>query len=62
LIQGVIARGERLEIQSHVRTGRLYFDGPHVWRAVDIGSRLTFDRSDEPLLLLGFRDGRRARS
>lgn len=62
LLKGVIARGERLEIQSHMRTGRLYFDGPHVWRAVDIGSRLSFERSDEPLLLLGFRDGRRARS
>ena len=62
LLKGLIARGERLEIQSHIRTGRLYFDGPHVWRAVDIGSRLSFERSNEPLLLLGFRDGRRTRS
>ena len=45
LLKGRDPRGERLELQSHMRAGRLYFDGPHVWRAVDIGSRLSFDRS-----------------
>jgi NAD+ kinase len=61
LLRGTIAPGERLEIQSNMRTGRLYFDGPHVWRPVDIGARITFERSNEPLLLLGFQ-GRRTRS
>ena len=55
LLKGLIRSGSRLEIQSHMRSGRLYFDGPHVWRAVDIGSRLSFYRSDESLCLLGFR-------
>lgn len=55
LLQGVVAANEQLEIQSHMRTGRLYLDGPHVWRVVEIGSRLRFSRSAEPLSLLGFR-------
>ena len=61
LLKGLVRSGARLEIQSHIRAGRLYLDGPHVWRAVDIGSRLAFFRSPEPLCLLGFRH-HRARS
>jgi NAD+ kinase len=61
LLKGLVRAGTRLEIQSHIRAGRLYLDGPHVWRAVDIGSRMAFARSPEPLCLLGFRH-HRARS
>lgn len=61
VLRGTIAPGERLEIQSHMRAGRLFFDGPHVWHTIEIGARLAFYLSDEPLTLLGFR-GRRARS
>ena len=38
-----------------MRAGRLYVDGPHIWRTVEIGSVLRMSRSDESLLLLGFR-------
>jgi NAD+ kinase len=62
LLKGLIAPGERLEIQSHMRAGRLYLDGPHIHRPVEIGSRLLFTRSNEPLLLLGFRKRDAARS
>jgi NAD+ kinase len=55
LLQGVIAGNQRLELQSHMRIGRLYLDGPHIWHAIEIGSRMKFSRSDEPLTLLGFR-------
>jgi NAD+ kinase len=55
LLKGVWGEGEQLKIQSHMRTGRLYLDGPHVWKAVEIGSWLRFSRSHEPLSLLGFR-------
>jgi NAD+ kinase len=55
LLRGLVRAGTQFEIESHIRAGRLYLDGPHVWRAVDIGSRLSFSRSPEPLCLLGFR-------
>jgi NAD+ kinase len=61
VLNGAIRPNQHLEIQSHVRAGRLYIDGPHVWRAVDIGSVLRMSRSDEPLLLLGFRPRARPR-
>jgi NAD+ kinase len=54
LRKGLIAPGERLELQSRMRAGRLYLDGPHIWHPVDIGSWLSFSRSPEPLTLLGF--------
>jgi NAD+ kinase len=53
--KGLIGPHERLELQSQMRAGRLYLDGPRIWHAVEIGSRLELSRSDEPLLLLGFR-------
>jgi NAD+ kinase len=55
ILKGFIGEAEQLEIQSFMRAGRLYIDGPHIWRAVEIGSVLRIRRSDEPLRLLGFR-------
>jgi NAD+ kinase len=55
LLRGFIAPGEQLSIQSHIRAGRLFIDGPHDVHAIDIGSTITLDRSPESLLLLGFR-------
>ena len=55
LRKGLIAEAEQLEIQSYMRAGRLYIDGPHIWRTVEIGSVLRFRRSPESLQLLGFR-------
>jgi NAD+ kinase len=55
VLKGLIGPSEKIEIRSHMRAGRLYIDGPHIWRSVDIGSVLCMSRSDEPLLLLGFR-------
>jgi NAD+ kinase len=55
VLRGMIAPGEQLEIQSHMRSGRLYIDGPRIFRPVDIGSVLRMYASDQPLTLLGFR-------
>ena len=54
LRHGFIEAGECLELQSHIRDGRLYLDGPHIVRTVDIGSTIGFSRSAETLSLLGF--------
>jgi NAD+ kinase len=60
ILKGSIAPGEHLEIQSHMRAARLYIDGPHMFRAIEIGAVVRMQRSDEPLSLLGFRPrGRR---
>lgn len=55
LLHGFLEVRERLVVESHIRAGRLYVDGPHEARAIDIGSRVELTRSDEPLRLLGFR-------
>lgn len=52
---GFVAAGDTLAVESHIRTGRLYVDGPHEARTIDIGARIEMGRSDEPLGLLGFR-------
>jgi NAD+ kinase len=62
LVRGFVAPGESLELHGRIRAGRLYVDGPHLAREVDMGSRLRFELSDEPLHLLGFRDRDRSRS
>lgn len=53
-VKGLIRPGEQLRIVSKIREGRLYLDGPHLARVVDIGSELCMQRSDEPLKVLGF--------
>jgi NAD+ kinase len=55
VLRGTIAAGEQLEIESHMRSGRLYMDGPRIFHPVDIGAVLRMRRSGEPLTLLGFR-------
>lgn len=54
LKQGLIARGQSLKIDSHIRAGRLYLDGPHSVHHVHMAARIQFKRSPDPLLLLGF--------
>jgi NAD+ kinase len=55
VVRGTVGPGDRLEIESHMRSGRLYIDGPRIFRPVEIGSVLRIGRSGEPLHLLGFR-------
>jgi NAD+ kinase len=53
--RGLIAPDDSLHVINKMRSGRLYLDGPHAAHVVQMGARLTFARSDEPLTLLGLR-------
>ena len=54
LRKGFIPSGDALVIDSQIREGRLYVDGPRVMHEIGIGDRLTFAESDQPLRLLAF--------
>lgn len=53
LTSGFVSPRETLTVESHIRLGRLYFDGPRRVHPVAIGARIEIARSDEPLTLLG---------
>jgi NAD+ kinase len=55
LTKGLMEPDEELFITSKIHGGRLYVDGPHLRRKVDLGSEIRLGRSPEPLTLLGFR-------
>lgn len=57
--KGFVSARQVLRVKSGIRAGRLYVDGPHLARVVDIGSVLSLSVSNEPLTLLGFRTSRR---
>ena len=54
LKKGLVQSGHSLKLQSHMRAGRLYLDGPHIVHVVEMAARIEFRRSPEPLHLLGF--------
>jgi|SRR5690606_5053761 len=54
LRRGLVGAHEKLFVDSQIREGVVFLDGPHVMHEVPIGSELTFSRSDEPLNLLAF--------
>jgi NAD+ kinase len=51
---GTVGPTGSLAIVSKVREGRLFVDGPHRVRDVQMGSEVVLRRSDEPLTLLGY--------
>ena len=55
LKQGLVKSGQSLKIDSRMRAGRLFLDGPHDVHVVEMAARIEFRRSKEPLQLLGFR-------
>lgn len=55
LKKGLIGAGQALKIESHMRAGRLYLDGPHTVHTVEMASKMAFRQSPEPLTLLGFK-------
>jgi len=54
-VRGLVAPGDSFGLINKMRSGRLYLDGPHDAHPVEMGSLLSFTRSDEPLTLLGLR-------
>ncbi len=55
LVKGLVEAGEQLLITSKIHGGRLYVDGPHLRRKVELGSEVAIERSPESLTVLGFR-------
>lgn len=53
LLKGFVDAHEKLVIESHIRMGRLFIDGPRIVHPIPIGARIELRRSSEPLLLLG---------
>lgn len=54
LKQGLVKKGQSLKLQSHIRAGRLFLDGPHNAHPVNMAARIEFQKSPDSLLLLGF--------
>jgi NAD+ kinase len=54
LQRGLVKIGQSLRLDSRMRAGRLYLDGPHDVHVVEMAGRIEFRRSKEPLTLLGF--------
>ncbi len=54
LVRGLVSPGEHLTITSKIHGGRVYVDGPHIKRSVDLGSEIVVKRSPETLTVLGF--------
>lgn len=54
LVRGLFGPEEELLITSKIHGGRLYADGPHLKRKVDLGSEIRLKRSPESLTVLGF--------
>jgi NAD+ kinase len=61
LRKGLIQPSGTVRVQSSMRAGRLYLDGPHDSHLVEMASTIEFRRSPEPLRLLGFRGPRGTR-
>ena len=55
LRKGLIAPRQALRLESGMRAGRLYLDGPHDLHTVEMASCIEFRLSNEPLMLLGFK-------
>jgi NAD+ kinase len=50
---GVLRQGQVFEVANKMREAKVYLDGPRTALTVEIGQRVRFERSDEPLMLLG---------
>jgi NAD+ kinase len=62
MLKGLVPAGAILRIESRMRSARVYLDGPHDHRDIEMASCIELRLSDEPLMLLGFRgEGRRRR-
>jgi NAD+ kinase len=54
LRKGLVTPRQTLRLDSRMRAGRLYLDGPHDLHTVEMASTIEFNLSNEPLMLLGF--------
>ncbi|HEY2734434.1 MAG TPA: NAD(+) kinase, partial [Polyangiales bacterium] len=54
LTRGLVKTNQALRLDSRMRAGRLYLDGPHDVHVVEMAGHIEFSLSNEPLHLLGF--------
>lgn len=54
MLKGRVRATEALEIWNKMREGALFIDGPRSPITLEIGQRVRFSRSDEPLGIVGF--------
>jgi len=59
LLGGIMEAKDKLEIVSQMRLGKIYIDGPFFDYQFTIGDKITFEKSDYPLNLLGFDNSKR---
>lgn len=52
-LRGVVHPGESFSLRNKMREARVYLDGPRLALPVEMGQRVEFSLSDEPLHLLG---------
>jgi NAD+ kinase len=55
---GFVKPGEAVEVWNKMKDAALYVDGPRAVVPLDVGERVRFDLSPEPLTVLGFSPGR----
>jgi NAD+ kinase len=53
LVVGLAPEGGRVELRSKMREGKIFLDGHHNVVDSTIGDKITMDRSEEPLTVLG---------
>src|SRR5262249_40637486 len=54
---GLVSPGDALEILNKMREAALFIDGPRPGAPGEIGQRVRFDLSDEPLRVIGLERG-----
>jgi NAD+ kinase len=59
LTREILPDGAELFVRSKIRDGRLFMDGPQEVVEIEMGDRLVFRRSPEPLVVLGLGSSRR---
>lgn len=60
LLRELVADGGRVVVSSKMHQARVFLDGPYRVLAVRLGDEVTFEKSEQPLTVLGLANKRRA--
>ena len=55
LLKGVLAKGEILEVTSHMKEGKVFIDGASHWEPFQLGQKLRVRLSKRPLRIIGLK-------
>jgi hypothetical protein len=50
-----LAKGETLEVTSHMREGKVFIDGASHWEPFQLGQKMKVRLSKKPLRIIGLR-------